>query len=94
MTKTEQLQYILTTPVSEMDTSLITENFTKEEVNWIIVQKFYNGNPMWILMELADSINGIYNTLSTVVPIQTLAHMEEARSHYLDIKLLHSYLDK
>ena len=72
MTKTEQFQYILATPVSEMDTSLITETFSKEEVGQIVVQKFYNGNLFGILMEQADAIEGIYNILATLVPIQVL----------------------
>jgi hypothetical protein len=94
MTKLEQMQYIIATPVTELDISLLTETFTKDEVNGIVVQKFYNGSSMDMIGEISDSIFGIYNILATLVPVATLAHIETIRSHYTDIKLLNKLLIK
>lgn len=44
--------------------------------------------------EIADSIFGIYNILTTLVPVATLQHIDNIRSHYTDIKLLNSLLIK
>jgi hypothetical protein len=94
MTKLEQMQYIIATPVTQLDISLLTETFTKDEVNGIVVQKFYNGSSMDMIGEIADSIFGIYNILATLLPVATLAHIETIRSHYTDIKLLNNLLIK
>jgi hypothetical protein len=41
MTKLEQMQYIIVTPMEIMDWSLITESFSEQEKQGIIIQKFY-----------------------------------------------------
>jgi hypothetical protein len=45
-----------------------------------------------ILDELWGAIDGIYNILATIVPIQVLWHLEETRKKYIDIKTLSSSL--
>lgn len=94
MNKQEQLGYIITTPIVELDISLITETFTEQEIQGIILQKFYGGNIFHIISELWDAILGIYNTLGTVVPIQNLSHLEPTRKKYMDIKVLWDLLKK
>jgi hypothetical protein len=52
MNKLEQMQYIILTPIDSIEWSLITESFSEQERQGIIVQKFYNGSMFAILDEL------------------------------------------
>jgi hypothetical protein len=73
-----------------MDWSLITESFSEQEKQGIIIQKFYKWSMFGVLDELWGAIDGIYNILATIVPIQVLWHLEETRKKYMDIKILSS----
>lgn len=92
MTKQEQIGYIIQTPMEKMDWGAITETFTKQEKQYIILNKFYAGDVFNLLSELAEGINGIYGTLATLTPIQNLQHLEPLRKNYMDIKVLSDFL--